>query len=150
MGISIWTIVAGAGILTAVIGLWLLVELKLNPTSAGIKDPDTTGRITGSCGDTMEMSLKVKDGIVCSASYRADGCGPTSACAAAATRMAKGKQIDELPELIDYEVIEKAVGGLPEDHIHCAMLASDTLNEAVHLYMIKQRKKTDGGNPGKA
>jgi len=43
--------------------------------------------------------------------------------------------------LVDYEAIEKAVGGLPEDKMHCASLAAETLQEAVNQYFLKQTKR---------
>ncbi|RLC27655.1 MAG: iron-sulfur cluster assembly scaffold protein [Deltaproteobacteria bacterium] len=140
--IPVWTILIAAGLLLLVIGAWLIVERLLNPTSAHPEDPDVTARITGVCGDTMEITLKVKDGMVISAGYWASGCGPSSACGAMATQLATGKSVDDIPEIVDHEAIEKAVGGLPEDKVHCAQLAADTLVEALHQYFIRQRKNT--------
>ena len=105
--------------------------------------PDGHAEVKGTCGDTMEMKLKVLEGVVTAASYWADGCGPSSACAAAATRLAAGKSLDAIPEAVDPEAIERAVGGLPADQRHCAALASETLNEAVHRYMLRQRVGPD-------
>ena len=58
-----------------------------------------------------------------------------------ATHLATGKPVDEIPEAVDYEAIEKAVGGLPEDKMHCASLAAETLQEAVNQYFLKQTKR---------
>ena len=140
--IPVWTILIAAGVLILVIGGWLIVERILNPTSAHPENPDVTARVTGVCGDTMEITLKVKDGVVTSAGYWASGCGPSSACGAMATQLATGKSVDDIPEVVDHEAIEKAVGGLPEDKVHCAKLAADTLLEALHQYFISQRRKT--------
>lgn len=140
----IWTILIAAAVLVTVIGVWLIVERILNPTSSPVEKPDVTATLTGVCGDTMEISLKIKDGVVASASYWADGCGPTSACGAMATQLAKGRPVDEIPEVVDQEIIERAVGGLPEDKRHCARLASETLQEAVHLHFLKQRRRISG------
>ena len=140
--IPVLTILVATGVLLLVIGAWLIVERMLNPTSAHPKAPDVTARITGVCGDTMEITLKVKDGVVSSAGYWASGCGPSSACGAMATQLATGKSVDDIPEIVDYKAIEKAVGGLPEDKVHCAKLAAETLIEALHQYFIRQRHKT--------
>ena len=120
-----------------------VIELFLSPRNLGpLPDPDGYARFTGPCGDTMEITLKVKDGMVISAGYWASGCGPSSACGAMATQLATGKSVDDIPEIVDHEAIEKAVGGLPEDKVHCAQLAADTLVEALHQYFIRQRKNT--------
>jgi nitrogen fixation NifU-like protein len=137
--IPVWGIMLGAGVLALVLGAWALFERRVNPTSARVEDPDAKARLTGVCGDTMEMKLKIRKGVVTAAGYWADGCGSSSACAAAATRLAMGKPVDDIPEAVDPEAIERAVGGLPADQRHCAALASETLNEAVHRYLLRRK-----------
>ncbi|HPP79984.1 MAG TPA: iron-sulfur cluster assembly scaffold protein, partial [Deltaproteobacteria bacterium] len=46
------------------------------------------GRVTGPCGDTMEIWLLVQDGIVERASFTTTGCGPSRACGSMATSLA--------------------------------------------------------------
>lgn len=53
--------------------------------------------------------------------------------------MALGKTPDELLEITGDAILEK-IGGLPEDKRHCAFLAGETLQEALHDYMLKQKK----------
>jgi nitrogen fixation NifU-like protein len=133
-------IAAGSGLLAALVTLWVLVDRVVNPTAAHVDEPDTEARLTGACGDTMEMKLKLRDGIVTAASYWTDGCGPSSACAAAATRLSIGKSVDEVPEAVAPEAVARAVGGLPEDQRHCAALASETLFEAIHRHLLQQNR----------
>ena len=109
------------------------------PTLEAVENPDVTVSLTGSCGETMRISLKVEEGVIRSASYFTDGCGPISACGAMATKLAINKTLDEAMETIDHETVAQAVGGLPEDKIHCAKLASETLQEAIHRYMLSRR-----------
>ena len=145
--IPLTTIVVGAGLLVVVVGLWVLVDRFVNPTGARMDRPDSTARLTGACGDTMEVKLKIRDGIVTAASYWADGCGPSSACAAAATQLSIGTSIDDVPEAAAPEAVERAVGGLPEDQRHCAALASETVLEAAHRYMKMKRGGAGKKNP---
>lgn len=134
-----------AGVLVVVIGGWVLVEHILNPTSEGIEDPDVTTRLKGSCGETMQVSLEVRKGVIRRASYYTDGCGPVSACGAAATRMALGKDLEEAAQTVDGEAVARAVGGLPEDKRHCADLAAETLVAAVLEYLRTTRKAPSKG-----
>ena len=53
--------------------------------------------------------------------------------------MAVGKNPDALLEITGDTIME-ALGGLPEDDAHCALLAAETLQEALNDYMVKQRK----------
>jgi len=109
----------------------------------GIENPDGYGRVHGSCGDTMEIFLRIeKDGIT-DASFRTDGCGSSSVCGSFAAEMAIGKTLDEILEITGDAIIDK-LGGLPKEDEHCAYLAAETLQEALHDYMIKWTRKEDG------
>ena len=117
-----------------------VVDYILNPRNTGsIADADAHASVLGPCGDNMEIWLKVKDGKVENTSFWTDGCGATGACGGMATELAQGKTLGEALA-ISAEVIITNLGGLPEDHIHCAGLASLTLKKAVLEYMNLQRE----------
>jgi nitrogen fixation NifU-like protein len=54
--------------------------------------------------------------------------------------MAIGKNPDEIIEITGEAILEK-LGGLPKEEEHCAFLSAETLQEALHEYMIKQTKR---------
>ncbi len=105
-----------------------------------MQDPDGYARLTGSCGDTMEIFLKFEDDRVKDASFVTDGCGSSAVCGSFAAEMAIGMAPDELLDITGEKIIEE-LGGLPKEEEHCAMLASETLHEALNNYMIRQTKK---------
>ena len=108
-----------------------------NPLYAGaINNSDGHGRITGSCGDTMQIFLKFEKNKVKEAIFLTDGCGSSMVCGSFAAELALGKTPDELIE-ISGETILKILGSFPEENQHCAFLAADTLQAALHDYMIK-------------
>jgi len=93
-------------------------------------DPDGHAEVKGSCGDSIEIFLvSGSDGRLRMA-FRTDGCIPTVACGSMLCRMVKGRTPKEALELTEDDLIE-ALGGLPEDHRHCATLAIDTLFKAL-------------------
>lgn len=98
-----------------------------------MEDPDGYGRITGSCGDTMEMYIKVTRNRLTDASFFTDGCGTTIACGSLVVSMAQGKPIEEAAR-IDKGVVLGALGGLPEEDQHCAELAANALRYAIVDY----------------
>jgi len=50
------------------------IDHFLKPRNLGeIPAPDGFGRVTGPCGDTMEIYLKLRDGRVTNASFWTDG-----------------------------------------------------------------------------
>jgi len=119
-------------------------ERWVHPLYLGTMDnPDGYGRVTGSCGDTMEIFLKFEKGRVKAAAFQTDGCGPSQVCGSFAAETALGKTPDELVE-ISGETILDILGGLPKENEHCAFLAAETLQEAVDNYMKKRSGRQSG------
>ncbi len=111
------------------------IDHFLNPRNlGGITAPDGIGRITGPCGDTIEICLKVSDGKIMDASFWTDGCGCSIASGSMVTELAKKKSILEAQGITQQDVLD-ALGGLPEDDLHCALLAANTLKEAIKDYL---------------
>ena len=112
----------------------------MNPRNLGdIKNADGFARVTGPCGDTMEIWLKADDDTVKKATFITDGCGPSIASGSMVTEMARGKSIGEAYKIIKKDVLE-AMGGLPEESEHCALLAANTLKAAIRDYMAMKRE----------
>ena len=120
-------------------------ERWLNMRHMGrMQDPDGYARLTGKCGDTMEIFLKFEDGRVKEASFLTDGCGSSAVFGSFAAEMAIGKTPDELAFVTGDAILDK-LGGLPKEDEHCAFLAGETVQEALNNYMTKQVKETRKG-----
>jgi len=117
-----------------------VIDHAVNPRNVGsMADADAHACVVGPCGDNMEMWLKVRNGRVINATFWTDGCGTTIACGSMAMELTKGKTLGQALA-ISAEVIVKNLGGLPEDSIHCAGLASSTLKKAVIEYTSLQKE----------
>jgi len=92
---------------------------------------DGHGRITGSCGDTMEVFLRFEGGRVREASFMTDGCGPSMICGSLAAELAMGKSPEEIMQIGAGTILD-TIGGLPEEDVHCASLAANALQVALH------------------
>jgi nitrogen fixation NifU-like protein len=101
---------------------------------------DGYAEITGSCGDTMEMFLRVKGEIITECSFQTDGCGTTVACGSAATELAAGKTFLEALGAVSAAEILRILGGLPESSVHCAELAAETLRRALADYLYRKNE----------
>lgn len=111
-----------------------VIERWLNPRNLGkIRSPDGFAKIKGPCGDTMQISFRVKDGRFSKIKFMTDGCASSIAAGCMATELAQGKKIEEAAE-IGQQMILEALDGLPEESVHCALLASNALKEAVKNY----------------
>jgi len=108
-----------------------MIPIRQFPASFGpLKNANAKAQLTGPCGDTMEFWLLIYDGHILRATFTTDGCGASIACGAMAASMAEGKTIEEAARLTPQQV-EDAIGGLPEDHKHCPVLALNTLRAAL-------------------
>jgi len=116
------------------------IEHSMNPKNLGeLEDADGFARVIGPCGDTMEIWLKVKNGTIAQATFLTDGCGTSIASGSMTTELAKGKSIAEARK-ISQENVLNALGGLPEESEHCALLASNTLKEAIKDYLAMKKE----------
>jgi nitrogen fixation NifU-like protein len=101
-----------------------------NPRFGGrMESPTGYGRVTGNCGDTMEIFLRLEGEVVSDASFITDGCGCSAVCASVACELAIGKEPEGIADVTG-EMILEILGGLPDDNVHCAFLAAETLQVA--------------------
>ena len=118
-----------------------VIDHFLHPRNAGgMEDADGFGKIKGPCGDTMYIYLRIDGTRIADAKFKTDGCGTTIACGSVVTDMARGKEIKEASKIKQIHVLE-ALGGLPDENIHCSALAAGTLRAAIKNYLLAQRSK---------
>jgi nitrogen fixation NifU-like protein len=116
------------------------IDHFFNPKNLGeMSAHDGLGKLTGPCGDTMQIYLKVKDGKVTNVSFWTDGCGPSIASGSMVTELAKGKIVPEAQKITQQDILD-ALGGLPEDSLHCALLAANALKEAIKDYLTSKKE----------
>ena len=91
--------------------------------------------VSGGCGDLMEFWVFVRGREVVRAAFDTNGCGSSLACGSMATCLAEKKRMPEVMS-IDQNKILEALGGLPEKHRHCALLAANALRAACEDYRL--------------
>jgi nitrogen fixation NifU-like protein len=104
-----------------------------------IEAPDGYASVKGSCGDTMEMFIKMGNDRITECGFQTDGCGTTIVCGSVATTLAQDKTFLEALAGVSADVILKRVGGLPASDVHCAELAAETLRRALADYLYKKK-----------
>ena len=114
-----------------------------NPRNVGeIPDADavwTAGNPV--CGDLMTIFLKIKDGIIVDIKFMTFGCGAAIASSSMATELVKGKSLDEAAKL-SKQAIADSLDGLPPIKMHCSVLATEAIEEALKDYYSKHNPKT--------
>jgi len=104
-----------------------------NPTNFGVlEQTDAVGEVKGSCGDTMKISLLIRDDVIKDARFWTDGCGASIACGNMLTKIIIGKTVREAKRITSLQLLE-ALGGLPVENQHCSVLAVNTLHKGLDI-----------------
>lgn len=113
----------------------------MNPHNVGvIENPDGYGKVgNASCGDIMEIFLKIEDDIITDVKFRTFGCASAIASSSVSTDLVLGKHIDEALKLTNKAVAEE-LGGLPPVKMHCSVLAEEAIKLAIEDYLSKKNK----------
>jgi nitrogen fixation NifU-like protein len=82
------------------------------------------------CGDVMKLWIRVEDGLIKEAKFKAQGCSAAIATSSYATEMLIGLDIDAARRITKEEIAD-ALGGLPASKIHCSVLAVDAIRKAL-------------------
>ncbi len=103
-----------------------------NPRNVGsLEDASGVGTVgNAKCGDIMQMSLKIEDGVITDVKFKTFGCGAAIATSSMATEMIKGKSVEEALQLTNKAVAE-ALDGLPPVKMHCSVLAQEAVTAAI-------------------
>ncbi|MGL5349422.1 MAG: Fe-S cluster assembly scaffold protein NifU [Cetobacterium sp.] len=113
----------------------------MNPRNVGtMENPDGYGKVGNpSCGDIMEIFLKIENDVITDVKFRTFGCASAIATSSVSTEMVLGKDIHEALDITN-KVVAEALGGLPATKMHCSVLAEEALKEAIEDYLAKKQK----------
>lgn len=111
-----------------------------NPRNVGeIPDADGIGMEGNpTCGDAMQIFIKVENDKIVDAKFKTFGCGAAIAVSSMITEMVKGKTIEKALS-ISKEAVAQELGGLPPQKMHCSNLGADALRKAIEDYRSKQK-----------
>ena len=115
-----------------------VMDVFKNPKNVGeIENADGVGTVgNASCGDIMQISLKIENDVIVDAKFKTFGCAAAIATSSTATEMIKGMTVDEALKVTNKRVIE-CLGGLPSQKIHCSVLAEEAIKKAIEDYRSK-------------
>ena len=107
----------------------------MHPHNVGvIENPDGYGKVGNpSCGDIMEIFIKVDNDIITDVKFRTFGCASAIASSSISTAL----------KLTNKQVVDE-LGGLPAVKMHCSVLAEEAIKMAIEDYLSKRDgKKTE-------
>jgi len=103
---------------------------KALPAMGRLPDADGVGRVTGSCGDTIEISLTIDAEKIVTCGFFSDGCGASQVCASVAVELAVGQDVEAAYDITDADILA-VLPGFPAEESHCAFLAAEALRAAL-------------------
>ena len=116
-----------------------------NPRNVGTLEGDdvAVGKVGNpTCGDIMEVFIRIDGDKITDAKFRTFGCGSAIATTSMTTEMVKGMTLDEAMELTRQDVADE-LDGLPPIKMHCSNLAADALHEAIKSYRKARGEEVD-------
>lgn len=118
------------------------LDYFLKPKNIGeIKKPDATAEIGNMvCGDQLSFSMKVEKGRIKDIKFLSFGCASNIATASVMTEAVKGKTIAAAKKL-NWQKIVKELGGLPQQKVHCSVMAIEGLETLIKNYEKKLKNK---------
>lgn len=119
-----------------------VMKVFQNPQNVGeVEDYNAIGTVGNeTCGDIMQITLKIVDNVIVDAKFKTFGCAAAVASSSTATSMIIGKTIEEALQIKNADVIEE-LEGLPPQKIHCSVLAEEAIKLAIDDYRSKQQAK---------
>lgn len=122
-----------------------VIEHFMCPRSVGsMPDADATGSCGDpSCGDSLTLYIKVKENIITDISFMVFGCVAAIASSSMTTELAKGKMLEEAAKITDTDIAD-ALGGLPENKIHCSVLGAAALKNVIKNYSVRTANHAAG------
>ncbi len=117
-----------------------VIDHFMCPRNVGsMPDADSEGTCGDpSCGDCLTIYIKVTDNVISDISFLVFGCVAAIATSSMTTVLVKGKTLEEAIKLTDSDIAE-ALGGLPENKLHCSVLGADALKKAIENYYTKEK-----------
>ena len=114
-----------------------VIEHFMSPRNVGeIAGADGVGQLGSlECGDILKVWIKVSNEHLTDIKYKVMGCPAAIAVCSVMSEMALGMHIDQACELTDDQIAD-ALGGLPEEKLHCSNLAATALHKAILDYVL--------------
>jgi len=116
----------------------LVLDHFENPRNVGeTSRVDARGRAENpACGDELVLTLRLEDGRISEARFRASGCAASIASSSMTTVLLEGRTLDQARGLTNLDVAT-ALGGLPPAKMHCSVLAEEAVAAALADHRIR-------------
>ena len=111
----------------------ILLDHFRHPRNYGSLDaPDVSNeQFNPLCGDRIRLELRFEQSRVSTARFKGDGCAISTAAASLLTEMVLGKDLEELTNMPDGQLISALESNIQPARIQCALLPLQALREGL-------------------
>ena len=106
------------------------------PNMGSLPEADQVTELTGPCGDTIKVYLKLNQDRIEDAKFQVLGCPGAVASAMALADLIKGESLENALHIKDRDIFRCLVE-IPDEKQDCIRLAVKTLEKAIHDYEEK-------------
>ncbi|MCP4115009.1 MAG: iron-sulfur cluster assembly scaffold protein [Desulfobacteraceae bacterium] len=99
------------------------------PDMGSLENADQVSELTGQCGDTMKVYIKMNGDLIEDAKIQVLGCPGAIASAMVAMEMIKGMTIEEARKITDRDIFRRLIE-IPDQKQHCIRLSVKAMNKA--------------------
>lgn len=115
-----------------------------NPQNVGvIRGANGKGKIVGPINrEIMKIYISLEGNKIVDAQFQTFGCPPAIACCSVATRLIKGKTLNDADKITEQDILNE-LEVLPENKMQYLKMAVDTVKDAVDACRGKRKKDED-------
>lgn len=112
------------------------MEIYKNPMNLGkLENPSIIQHgVNESCGDEMDLYLKIENGVITDAKFKATSCSVGVVSSAILTEEIIGKNLEEVKKLDKKKLLELIGVNLTTSRVKCATLPLETLMKGLEEY----------------
>ena len=103
-----------------------------NPRNLGeLEDADAVALVHNpACGDMLRLAIKVTEGRIVAARFKAYGCAAAIAASSVATELLSGTSLEQAASITDGD-ITAVIGPLPPMKVHAIVLAREAIRQVL-------------------
>jgi nitrogen fixation protein NifU and related proteins len=121
------------------------IQYYLDKKNMGqLENASHVSELTGHCGDTMKIFLKIDNNVIQDAKIQVLGCPGAIASAMAAMDMIRGKTLDDALKITDRDIFRE-LEDIPDQKQHCIRLTNKTIEKAINEYKSGNGNSPKGG-----
>lgn len=120
----------------------MILDRYKNPINSGsVSNADASSKdYNPSCGDAIEIQMKVSDGVVENIKFQGQGCAISQSSVDILLDMVKSKNLDEVKNITPEDFLKRLDIELSPLRMRCALLGLKVFKTTIYTYLGNETK----------